>query len=122
MAWDLEVGCCTLSLIRSVNLVIVRLGKRYLAINSMSVKLSIGFPLSRKTLSLRKALSFSNNNKNAAMFVYLFLSYDKYFTLTKNILDLREGRGCRKVTMDFTLKNLVRIFVKPDKIVRFLLR
>lgn len=56
------------------------------------------------------------------MFVYLFLSYDKYFTLTKNILDLREGRGCRKVTMDFTLKNLVRIFVKPDKIVRFLLR
>lgn len=113
MEWDLEAGCCTLSLIKSVNPVIVRLGKRYLAINSMSVKLSIGFPLSRKTLSLRKALSFSNNNKNAAMFVYLFLSYDKCFTLTKNILDLREGRGCRKVTMDFTLKNLVRIFVKP---------
>ena len=38
-------------------------------------------------------------------------------------LDLREGRGRRKTTMDFTLKNLVRIFVKPDKIVvRFLLR
>lgn len=55
------------------------------------------------------------------MFVYLFLFYDKYFIFMKNILDLREGRGCCKVMMDFIFKNFVRIFVKFDKIVCFFL-
>lgn len=87
----------------------------------MFVKLLIGFFLFWKIFFFCKVFLFLNNNKNVVMFVYLFLFYDKYFIFMKNILDLREGRGCCKVMMDFIFKNFVRIFVKFDKIVCFFL-
>ena len=54
-----------------------------LDISSVSENLSRGCSLSRKTLSRRKALSFSNKIKNAAIFIFsllqqIFCSYECY--------------------------------------------